>query len=471
VRRTKIVCTIGPATESSEKLRAIIKAGADVLRLNYSHGTPEEHNARAQTIRGVAAELGKPVAILQDLPGPKIRLGAFRGGSIELSTGGLFILTTERVEGDQRRASVNYPKLATEVRRGQTILLADGNVELKIESVSKSDIHCRIISGGVLSTHKGVNVPRGALSIGAFTQQDRKLLLAGLETGVDMSALSFVRSSADIASARRFLKSHKTNIPLMAKIEKPEAVDAIDEVISAVDAVMVARGDLGVEIPAADVPIVQKDIIAKSVREAKPVVTATQMLRSMVESPRPTRAEAADVANAVLDGTDAVMLSEETAVGAYPVEAVQTMAQIAERAETRLFIQSPFTSLAHPEPGNISEAIGHAACLLAYSAGAQAVICCTRTGRTAQLVAKYRSKTPIIAVSPSQNTVHRLMLTWGVLPLLSEEFGSTDTMVTAALKSARESGVVSPGNRVVVVGGASSTQPGHPDFIRVCLVP
>jgi len=471
VRRTKIVCTIGPATETPAKLREIIEAGADVLRLNYSHGTPEEHNARAQTIRGVAAELGKPVAILQDLPGPKIRLGAFRGGSIELSTGDLFTLTTERVEGDQRRASVNYPKLAAEVCRGQTILLADGNVELKIESVSKSDIRCRIISGGVLSNHKGVNVPRGALSIGAFTQQDRKLLLAGLETGVDMSALSFVRSSADIASARRFLKTHKTNIPLMAKIETPEAVDAIDEVISAVDAVMVARGDLGVEIPAAEVPIVQKDIIAKSVREAKPVVTATQMLRSMVESPRPTRAEAADVANAVLDGTDAVMLSEETAVGAYPVEAVKTIAQIAERAETRLFVRPPLTTIPVPESDNVSEAIGHAACLLAYSVGAQAVICCTRTGRTAQWVAKHRSKTPIIAVSPSQDTVHRLMLTWGVFPLLSEEFESTDTMVSISLKLARESGLVSQDSRVVIVGGAASTQPGQTDFLRVSLVP
>ncbi len=471
MRRTKIVCTIGPATETPAKLRAIIKAGADVLRLNYSHETPEEHNTRAETIRGVAAELGKPVAILQDLPGPKIRLGKFRDGSIELSNGDLFTLTTERFEGDQGRASVNYSKLATEVRAGQTVLLADGNVELKIESVSKSEIHCRVISGGVLSNHKGVNVPRGAFSIGAFTPQDRKLLLAGLETGVDMSALSFVRSSADIASARRFLKTHKADIPLMAKIEKPEAVDAIDDVIEAVDAAMVARGDLGVEIPAAEVPLVQKDVIAKSITAAKPVVTATQMLRSMVESPRPTRAEAADVANAVLDGTDAVMLSEETAVGSYPVEAVRTIARIAEKAETRLFVQPPLTTLPEPGPGNYSEAIGHAACLLAYSAGAQAIICCTRTGRTAQLVAKHRSRTPIIAVSPRRETVRRLMLTWGVFPLLSDDFQSTNGMVSMSLNLARESGMASKGNRVVVVGGAVSTQPGQTDFLRVSVVP
>nr|NIO07507.1 pyruvate kinase [Deltaproteobacteria bacterium] len=247
MRRTKIVCTVGPSTDSPTKLREIIQAGADVLRLNYSHETPEEHAARAHNIREVAAELGKPVAILQDLPGPKIRLGQFRDGSIELHSGDLFTLTTKPVAGDEKRANVNYPKLAKEVRRGQAILLADGNVELKIESIKEPDIQCRVISGGVLSNHKGVNVPRGALSIGAFTPRDKKLLLAGLKTGVDMSALSFVRSEADVASARRYLKSQKARIPLMAKIEKPEAVDAIDELILAVDAVMVARGDLGVE--------------------------------------------------------------------------------------------------------------------------------------------------------------------------------------------------------------------------------
>lgn len=471
MRRTKIICTVGPSTESPSKLREIIRAGADVLRLNYSHETPDEHHVKARAIREVAAELGKPVAILQDLPGPKIRLGTFCDGSIELHNGDLFTLTTKAVEGDQRRAMVNYPKLAAEVRRGQTILLADGNVDLKIESVRKSEIHCRVISGGVLSNHKGVNVPRGALSIGAFTPQDRKLLLAGLETGIDMAALSFVRSSADVASARRFLKTRKADIPLMAKIEKPEAVDTIDELISAVDAVMVARGDLGVEIPVAEVPLVQKDIIAKSITAAKPVVTATQMLRSMVESPRPTRAEAADVANAVLDGTDAVMLSEETAVGAFPVEAVKTIARVAERAETRLFVRPELTTIPMPGRDSVSEAIGHAACLLAYSAGANAIICCTKTGRTAQLVAKHRSQTPIVAVSPSQSTVRRLMLTWGVFPILSEEFETTGSMVSLALGLACESGLVARGSRVVVVGGAADAQPGQTDFLRVASVP
>jgi len=452
------------------KLRKMIQAGVDVFRLNYSHESPEKHKGTAKSIRAIAAELGRPVAILQDLPGPKIRLGKFGEGSATLHTGDRFTLTTKPVKGDQKRASVNYPQLASEVRPGQTILLADGSVELKIESITGQNIQCRVLTGGMLSNYKGVNVPRGALTVGAFTEQDRHHLLAGLEVGVDLSALSFVRSTSDIESARSFLATHETTLPLMAKIEKPEALDVLDEIIAVVDAVMVARGDLGVEIPAAEVPLVQKDIIAKSIQAAKPVVTATQMLRSMVESPRPSRAEAADVANAVLDGTDAVMLSEETAVGAYPVEAVTTLAEIAERAERRLFIQRPFTSLPPPEPGNVSEAIGHAACLLAYSAGAQAIICCTRGGQTARLVAKHRPTIPIIAVSPREGTVRCLMLTWGVFPVLSKEFESTDSMITTGIKLARKTGLVSAGKRVVVVGGAS-TRPGETDFLRVSSIP
>ncbi|MFQ5927939.1 MAG: pyruvate kinase [Terriglobia bacterium] len=469
LRRTKIVCTIGPSTESPAKLRAIIEAGADVLRLNYSHGTPEEHSGTIRSIRAIAAELGRPVAILQDLPGPKIRVGTFHGGSVELRAGDSFTLTTEHVEGDARRVSVNYRKLANEVCPGETILLADGNVELKIQSVMPPDIHCQVLSGGVVSNHKGVNIPQGALSVGAFTERDQTLLLAGLEMGVDLAALSFVRSPTDIASARRFLAIRQASVPLMAKIEKPEALDALDEIVAAVDSLMVARGDLGVEIPVAEVPLVQKDIIAKSIRAAKPVVTATQMLRSMVGSPRPTRAEAADVTNAVLDGTDAVMLSEETAVGSYPVEAVRTLAQIAEKAESRLFVGRPFIPSSE-KSGGTSEAIGHAACLLAYGAEAAAIVCCTRTGQTAQLVARHRPKTHIIAVSPKEETVRRLMLTWGVLPVLSEEFESTDAMIATAIELARGTGLVSPGSRVVVVGGTPSVQPGQTDFLRVSSV-
>ncbi len=471
MRRTKIICTMGPSIESTERLREVIRAGADVFRLNYSHESPEKHATAARNIRAVATEFGRPVAILQDLPGPKIRLGNFVGGRVTLHPGDLFTLTTKSIQGNQERASVNYPKLAEELEAGQTLLLADGSVELKIESVSKQELHCRVLTGGILSSRKGVNVPRGALTVGAFTKQDRQHLLAGLDVGVDITALSFVRSPADVQSARKFLKKHNAGHPLMAKIEKPEAVDVLDEIIAEVDALMVARGDLGVEIPVADVPLVQKEIIAKSIEAAKPVVTATQMLRSMVENPRPTRAEAADVANAVFDGTDALMLSEETAVGAYPVEAVRTMAQIAERVEQHLFIQRPFTSLPPPKPGNLSEAVGHAACLLAYSSGAQAIICCTREGRSARLVAKHRPTIPIIAVSPNEETVHVLMLTWGVYPIQSPEFKSLEAMIKSGLELARSAGLVSAGRPVVVVGSTMSDRPRHMDFLRVTFLP
>lgn len=467
VRRTKIICTVGPATESVEMLHQIIEAGADVLRLNFSHGTPDQHWTLLKRIREVAGGLGKPVAVLQDLPGPKIRVGAFREGSIQLQAGERFTITTGEVAGDQHRVSVNYSRLADEVQAGQTLLLADGTIELEIEEVNPPEIHCRVVLGGSLSSHKGVTVPYGAINLPAFTDHDRELLLDGLERGVDMAAVSFVRSKSDIVSVRECLAARKADMPVMAKIEKPEALDVLDEILSVVDSIMVARGDLGVEIPLARVPLVQKDLIAKANRAGKPVVTATQMLRSMVESPRPTRAEAADVANAVLDGSDALMLSEESAVGAYPVEAVKILAEIAERAEERFFARR---SASLPAMGvGTSEAIGHAACLVALETEAAAIICCTRTGRTAQWVAKHRPATPIIAVSPRERTVRSLMVTWGVHPTLSEEFETADEMVEAALEAARGTALIASGQKVVVVGGEPDTPLGETNFLRVAI--
>ena len=467
MRRTKIVCTIGPATSSAEALRQIIEAGADVLRLNFSHGTPAEHQETARRIRAVATAVGKPVAILQDPPGPKIRLGAFQQETILLRAEERFTITTADIVGDQQRVSVNYAQFAREVRPGQTLLLADGTVELAIEEVSPPDIHCRVILGGELSSYKGITVPRGTLTLPAFTPEDRTHLQTGLDMGVDLVALSFVRSADDIESARAFLAAQDADVPLMAKIEKPEAVDALDEILAVVDAVMVARGDLGVELSPVEVPLIQKDVIAKSIQAAKPVITATQMLRSMVDSPRPTRAEAADVANAVLDSSDAVMLSEESAVGHYPVQAVQMLARIAEAAEKRLLSQpQTAVSFAHANMST-SAAIGHAACLLASEAGATAIVCCTRTGRTAQLVAKYRPASPIIAVSQHSTTVRRLMLTWGVHPRQTAPYETIDAMIEAALQTARSSGLVTVGDKVVLVGGSPSAPPGNTDFLRV----
>ncbi|HXV78740.1 MAG TPA: pyruvate kinase [Candidatus Binatia bacterium] len=470
MRHTKIVCTVGPATNSVEMLRRIVEAGADVLRLNFSHGTPAEHRETAERIRAVGEELKKPVAILQDLPGPKIRIGSFKENSVQLHAGETFTLTTDEVPGDERRVSVSYDRLPEELRKDQTILLADGAIEFKVENIKSREIDCRVIVGGSLSSHKGVNVPRGAVNLAAFTDKDREFLSVGLEMGVDIIALSFIRSPADIAPARRSIAAAGMDTPVMAKIEKPEALDNFEEVLAAADSIMVARGDLGVEIPLAEVPFVQKSIIAKAVSASKPVVTATQMLRSMVESNRPTRAEVTDVANAVLDGSDALMLSEESAVGAYPVEAVQTLAQIAEVAERHLLIENRFTPASLQADSNTAEAIGHAACLLAWEAGASAIVCCTRTGQTARLVAKHRPAMPIIAASPKEETVRRLMLTWGVRPLFIPEFGSTDRIVETALAAALQFNLVTAGAKVVIASATPETEARKTDFLRVVTV-
>ena len=467
MRRTKIVCTVGPATESAEMLRKLVEAGTDVFRLNFSHGTVSEHQSIIRRIRDVAEETGKPVAILQDLPGPKIRLGVFKDGPVELHAGDRFRLTTEDVPGDHESASVSYSKLPAEVRPGQSILLADGSVELEVESVTSGEIVCRVVLGGVITSHKGVNVIGGTSSLPAFTERDEKLLLSGLEAGVDLVALSFVRSAVDIQSARSFLAACQAKLPLMAKIEKLESLDIIDEIIDVADSIMVARGDLGIEVPIAQVPHIQKELISKAMQAAKPVVTATQMLRSMVENPRPSRAEVADIANAVLDGSDALMLSEESAVGAYPVEAVKVLAETAEVAEGRLFAQRPFVSLSPTERVSFSEAIAHAASLVAHQAKATAIICCTRTGKTARLVAKYRPVQPIVAVTPEPQTVRPLMLVWGVQPILLEEFPSMDAMIKAAIDLTFKKGIVMPGDKVVIVAGAPYSPPGETDFLRV----
>lgn len=471
MRRTKIVCTVGPAISSSEMIRRVLEAGVDVFRLNFSHGAPDEHRACVRRIRTAADDLGRPVAVLQDLPGPKIRIGTFRDGPVRLGAGERFTLYTNPAPGDRTRVSVNYTRLAEEVRPGQRLLLADGLVELLIEAVEPPEIRCRVLLGGLLSDHKGITVPRGATGIAAFTEKDRGLLVEGLDMGVDMAALSFVRNRDDVQSARALLDSRGSALPLMAKIEKPEAVEALDDILPAVDALMVARGDLGVEIPYQEVPLVQKDIIARALHAGRPVVTATQMLRSMVESPRPTRAEAADVANAVLDGSDAVMLSEESATGAYPVEAVAALAAIAEQAEGRLFGRKPGGVPGPFEMHGVSGAISHAACVLAREARAKAIVCCTRSGHTARMVARHRIAVPVVAVSPESATVRRLALVWGVNPVLCDEFESTDGMMRTSIDAARSAGGLGRGDHMVIVGGSPAAGPGHTDFLRVAAVP
>jgi len=471
MRRTKIVCTVGPSIGSPELIRQVLEAGVDVFRLNFSHGSPDEHRHCVNLIRTAAEDLAKTVAVLQDLPGPKIRIGKFKDRAVYLRVGERFNLTTAPVLGDKNSVSVNYSQLAEEVCPGQRLLLADGMIELNIEAVEPPNIRCKVLLGGLLSDHKGITVPRGAMGIAAFTGKDRTLLLEGLNMGVDMAALSFVRTRDDVMAARSLLDSRGSNLPLMAKIEKPEALEALDEILPVVDALMVARGDLGVEIPYEDVPLVQKDIITKALRAARPVVTATQMLRSMVESPRPTRAEAADVANAVLDGSDAVMLSEESATGAYPVEAVKALVAIVRKAEQSLFHRKVYGVGEPNRLRGVSGAISHASSILALEAGAKAMVCCTRSGHTARLAARHRISVPIIAVSPELSTVRRLSMVWGVKPILCDEFDTMDGMIRTSINVARETNHLCTGDRIVIVGGSPAAGPGHTDFMRIATVP
>jgi len=447
-------------------LEKLIRTGMNVARLNFSHSTQSEHQKVIAAVRRIAAKLNQPVAVLQDLEGPRIRVGQIKSGEITLKPGARFILTTRRVQGGEKEVSVNYGRLPQDVRPGDSLLLSDGALELRVEETGQKDIMCEVVVGGPLSSFKGVNLPTGSIKMPSLTNKDKSDLAFGIENDVDYVALSFVRSAEDVRMARRFMKRKKCSIPIIAKIEKHEALANIDEIISEVDGVMIARGDLGVETPLEKVPHVQKVLIRKTNQAGKPVITATQMLRSMVENPRPTRAEVADVANAILDGTDAVMLSEETAVGKYPVEAVSMMVKIAEDAE--LNIPSDVWTL-WQEPGSrrsVPEAVSYAACNLAECIDAASIITFTHSGSTARLVAKYRPQRPILAPTPLVETYRRLSLIWGVVPVLGEDIKNTDEVIDQAFKLALESGLVKRGQKVVITAGVPVGVPGTTNFIK-----
>ncbi|KYC39104.1 pyruvate kinase [Scytonema hofmannii PCC 7110] len=471
LRRTKIVATIGPATSSPEMLKAIIEAGATTLRLNFSHGTHADHQRNIRLIRQTAFELNKPVAILQDLQGPKIRLGKFENGSIVLAKGDPFTLTNRPVVGMQDISCVTYEYLADEVPVGSRILLDDGRVEMLVEDINreKGDLHSRVTVGGTLSNNKGVNFPGVYLSIKAMTEKDREDLMFGLDQGVDWVALSFVRNPQDMIEIKELISSTGKQVPVIAKIEKHEAIEQMEAVLALCDGVMVARGDLGVELPAEDVPILQKRLIATANRLGIPIITATQMLDSMVNNPRPTRAEVSDVANAILDGTDAVMLSNETAVGKFPVEAVATMARIAERIEQEEAQNTNTRQLRDPKrsiPNAISQAVGQ----IAEQLGAAAIMTLTQTGATARNVSKFRPQTPILAVTPHVNVARQLQLVWGVKPLLMLELPSTGQTFQAAMNVAQERGLLSEGDLVVMTAGTLQGVSGSTDLIKVEVV-
>ena len=468
MRRTKIVATIGPATESPEMLRRLIEAGATTFRLNFSHGDHEDHAARIATIRQVAHELGVHIGILQDLQGPKIRLGRFEGGPITLATGDPFTLTSREVACNQSIANVTYGRLAEEVTSGSRILLDDGRVEMVVEEVElpSQTLHCSVTVGGVLSNNKGVNFPDVQLSIRALTDKDRSDLAFGLKQGVDWVALSFVRNPSDMQEIRELIRSHGYDTPVVAKIEKFEAIDAIDAILPLCDGVMVARGDLGVEMPAEEVPLLQKDLIRKANSLGIPVITATQMLDSMVSCPRPTRAEVSDVANAILDGTDAVMLSNESAVGDYPVEAVATMAQIARRIERDYPLRVLDSHMATTIPNAICQAVSS----IARQLNAAAILPLTKTGSTARSVSKFRPSTPILAITSDVDVARQLQLVWGVNPLVIQEQNSSGRTFSVAMAEAQAMGLLHDGDLVVQTAGTLEGVSGSTDLVKVGIV-
>ncbi|OGL44270.1 MAG: pyruvate kinase [Candidatus Schekmanbacteria bacterium RBG_16_38_11] len=470
LRKTKIVATIGPASSSATILRQLVLSGVNVARLNFSHGTREGHKKLITDIRKISLELDKPVAILQDLTGPRIRIGNLKDNRVFLKNGAVFKLTTEDILGDAKRISVNYKYLPRDVKEGDTILIADGSVKVEVIGKSKTEISCKVRGGGFVSSKKGINLPFTKLKIPSLTAKDIKDLELGIKCNVDFIALSFVRSGADIKNAKEIIRKNGASIPVIAKIEKPEAVKNIDEIIECSDGLMVARGDLGVEIPLEEIPRTQKMIIRKANLKGKPVITATQMLRSMVENPEPTRAEVTDIANSVLDGTDAMMLSEETAVGRYPVRAVRIMSRIAEKTEDYLPEKGFFYEKAADEKKTIPDAISQAACFAAFDLGAKVIITPTQSGYSAMQVSRFRPRQPIIAVSPEIKTTRKLSLCWGVYPLLVDYFRNTDDMINKAKKVSLASGLVRKGDTVVMTAGLPVGKSGTTNLVKAFII-
>ncbi len=471
MRRTKIVCTIGPASEDTGIIKKLLLAGLNVARFNFSHGTHEEHGRRIASVRRVAEEVGKNVAIMLDTTGPEIRMGTFKDEPVCLKEGSQVTLTTENIEGDEKYLPVNYSGLPGDVRPEDIILLADGLIALKVLSVAETEICCRVLNNGELTGRKGINIPGVATSLPAVTDKDIRDIRYGIEQQVDFIAASFMRKAADVLAIRQILEeAGAEGVGIISKIENREAVNNLDEIINVSDGIMVARGDLGVEIPPEEVPLVQKRIIEKCNRAGKPVVTATQMLESMNYNPRPTRAEASDVANAIFDGTDAVMLSGETAIGKYPVEALQTMARIAGCSEAAIKydeilarnVRRNFAS-----QHTVTEAISYATCTTAQDLGAAAIITSTESGYTAKMVSKYRPRAPIIAVTPHAGVMRKLALVWGVQPLLAGVKNNSDEMMAVAIGASLSAGLINIGDLVIITAGVPVGVHGTTNLIRV----
>jgi len=468
LRRTKIVCTIGPASDSVSMIKKLLRAGMDVARLNFSHGTHEEHKRRIESIRQAAEETGQNVAIMLDTKGPEIRLGYFKEEPVLLKEGDHVTLTTAPVWGDNKLIPITYSGLPGDVHKGDTILVADGLIALKVLSTTDTEIYCKVMNGGELTSQKGVNVPGVKISLPSITDKDIQDIIFGVEHDLDFIAASFIRKAADVLSIRHIVEEAGGSLDIISKIENRRAVNNLDDIIKVSDGVMVARGDLGVEIPVEEVPLLQKTIIEKCNLAGKPVVTATQMLESMIHNPRPTRAEASDVANAIFDGSDAVMLSAETAIGKYPLESVEMMARIARRAESALHYEEILSKKgADTLRQTVTNAISYATCAIAQNLGAAAIIVSTESGHTAKMVSKYRPKAPIVAVTPNAGVMRKLALNWGVNPITAQSRASTDEMMDEAIDAALSAELINGGDLIVFTAGIPVGIKGTTNLIRV----
>ncbi|MBQ8202334.1 MAG: pyruvate kinase [Clostridia bacterium] len=470
IRKTKIVCTMGPNLFEKGLIAPLMQAGMNVARFNFSHGTHESHEYYFNEVCRIRDELGLPVATLLDTKGPEVRVKTFRDGRVTLTAGQTFILTAEDVEGDEQRVSITYKGLPQDVKPGNSILIDDGLIGMTVEEVTGQDIICRVLNGGVVSNNKGVNIPNVHLTMPFISEKDRGDILFAIDHGYDYIAASFTRSADDIMQIRHILQEQGcTSINIIAKIENMEGVENIDEILRVVDGVMVARGDLGVEVPLEDVPALQKELIQRGIAAGKPVITATQMLESMIKNPRPTRAEATDVANAIYDGTSAIMLSGETAVGAYPVEAVQTMVRIALRAEADIGNIRGFTR-ANPTSTDVTNAISHATVTSAHDLNASAIITVSKSGSTARILSRYRPGCIIVGCTPNRTVWRQLALSWGVVPLMIGEESNTDDLFEHAVDAAVQAGLVRDGELVVLTAGVPLGISGTTNLMKVHVV-
>ena len=468
MRKTKIVCTLGPATDREGVLRQMLEAGMNVARFNFSHGSHAEHKGRLDALKALRAELGLPVAAMLDTKGPEVRLKSFAAGSVMLRTGQEFTLTTRDIVGDEQGCSITYADLPGDVKAGDTILLDDGLVRLTVLETTAADVRCRVENDGAMKNNKGVNVPGIRLSMPYMSQRDREDILFGVEQGFDFIAASFVRTADDVREIRRLLDEADSSIQIIAKIENQEGVSNLAEILSVADGIMVARGDMGVEIDFTEIPIIQKDMIAQCVAAGKPVITATQMLDSMMENPRPTRAEITDVANAIYDGT--IMLSGETAAGKYPVEAVQTMDAIALRTEADINYAKRMRNLPGSSRLSIAAATAHAACTTAMDIGADAILTVSQSGATARLVSRFRPGTTVVACLLSERVQRQMALYWGVVPLLMPYAQNTDQLIEFAIQAAEKAELVKQGDLVVITAGVPVGVSGTTNMIKVHLV-